>query len=42
MAEVRAAINSHAGPTWAIADLRRGNYRRAEYLPRVFTRARGG
>ena len=42
MAEVRAAINNHAGLIWAIADLLRGDYKRAEYqkviLPLVLLR----
>jgi hypothetical protein len=42
VAEVRAAINNHAGLTWTIADLLPGEYKRAKYLPRVFTQARGG
>ena len=42
MAEARAAINNHAGLIWAIADLLRGDYKRAEYqkviLPLVLLR----
>ena len=42
MAVVRAAINNHAGLIWAIADLPRGDYKRAEYqkviLPLVLLR----
>jgi type I restriction enzyme M protein len=42
VAEVRAAINNHAGLIWAIADLLRGDYKRAEYqkviLPLVLLR----
>ena len=42
MAEVRSAINNHAGLIWAIADLLRGDYKRAEYqkviLPLVLLR----
>jgi type I restriction-modification system DNA methylase subunit len=40
--EARAAINNHAGLIWAIADLLRGDYKRAEYqkviLPLVLLR----
>jgi type I restriction enzyme M protein len=42
VAEARAAINNHAGLIWAIADLLRGDYKRAEYqkviLPLVLLR----
>ena len=42
MTETRAAINNHAGLIWAIADLLRGDYKRAEYqkviLPLVLLR----
>ena len=42
MAEARAAINNFAGLIWAIADLLRGDYKRAEYqkviLPLVLLR----
>ena len=42
MTEARTAINNHAGLIWAIADLLRGDYKRAEYqkviLPLVLLR----
>jgi type I restriction enzyme M protein len=42
VADVRAAINNHAGLIWAIADVLRGDYKRIEYqkviLPLVLLR----